>query len=120
MKQLRALVRASSAYFASGVFFMVYLWIDSVMLSLMTRNEVVGWYAVPTKLLGTLVFLPVIITNAWGPESWVRTFENSPHEMAETARTPIRLVARAAQPAVERGVRPGSTAPYPASVRQGL
>jgi len=54
IRQLAGLVRASAAYFASGVFFLVYLWIDSVMLSLMTRDEVVGWYAVPTKLARNL------------------------------------------------------------------
>jgi O-antigen/teichoic acid export membrane protein len=91
LKELVALVRASAAFFASGVFFLLYLWIDSVMLSLMTRDEVVGWYAVPTKLLGTFVFLPVIIMNAWGPRL-VRTFETSPDELPETARTPIELV----------------------------
>jgi O-antigen/teichoic acid export membrane protein len=90
VKQLARLVRASAAYFASGVFFLIYLWIDSVMLSLMTRNEVVGWYAVPTKLLGTFVFLPVIISNAWNPRL-VRTFETAPNELGETARTPIEL-----------------------------
>jgi O-antigen/teichoic acid export membrane protein len=90
IRQIAELVRASGAYFASGVFFLVYLWIDSVMLSLMTRNEVVGWYAVPTKLLGTFVFLPVIISNAWLPRL-VRTFETSPDDLGETARPPIEL-----------------------------
>jgi O-antigen/teichoic acid export membrane protein len=90
-RQLWALVRASLPYFASGVFYAFYFWIDSVMLSLMTRNEVVGWYAVPTKLLGTLLFVPVIVSTAWGPRL-VRTFETAADDFPLTARKPVELV----------------------------
>jgi len=91
VRELTGLVRASAAYFASGVFYLIYLWIDSVMLSLMTRNEVVGWYAVPTKILGTLLFVPVVISTAWAPRL-VRTFETSEDDLREAARSPLELV----------------------------
>ena len=44
-------------YWAFGLFFMVYCWIDFV-ISLLTTREVVGWYAAPTRLFQTLMFLP--------------------------------------------------------------
>ena len=70
---------------------LVYTWIDTVMLSLMTRDEVVGWYSVPTKLLGALVFLPVIISTAWAPRL-VRAFEDSEEALKQAAAPPIELV----------------------------
>jgi O-antigen/teichoic acid export membrane protein len=49
LSRMIAVAKASVPYWAFGLFFMLYLWIDFVMLSLLTNNEVVGWYAVPTR-----------------------------------------------------------------------
>jgi O-antigen/teichoic acid export membrane protein len=89
--RMATVARASLAYWAFGLFFMVYLWIDFVMLSLLTRNEVVGWYAVPTRLFQTLMFLPVVVATAWLPR-FVRAFEASPAELGKEARPPVELV----------------------------
>jgi O-antigen/teichoic acid export membrane protein len=89
--QLASMVKHSIAYGAFGVFFMVYLWIDSVMLSLMTRPEVVGWYGVPTKLFQSLMFLPVVVSTAWLPRL-VSAFQHGPERLRATARTPLELV----------------------------
>jgi O-antigen/teichoic acid export membrane protein len=70
---------------------MLYLWIDFVMLSLLTNNEVVGWYAVPTRLFQTLMFLPVAVATAWLPH-FVRGFEESDGKLREAARQPVELV----------------------------
>ena len=70
---------------------MVYLWIDFVMLSLMTTNEVVGWYAVPTRLFQTLMFLPVAVATAWLPH-FVRGFEQGDEKLRDAARQPVELV----------------------------
>jgi O-antigen/teichoic acid export membrane protein len=91
VRQLTGLVRASLSYFALGLSNLIYTWIDSVMLSLMTRDEVVGWYAVPTKVLGALLFVPVIISTAWAPRL-VRAFEASEGAMKSEAVAPIELV----------------------------
>jgi O-antigen/teichoic acid export membrane protein len=72
-RRLVDMVRQSLAYWAFGAFFTIYLWIDAVMLSVLTRPEVVGWYGVPMKLFQTFMFLPVIISMAWLPRL-VRTF----------------------------------------------
>jgi O-antigen/teichoic acid export membrane protein len=89
--RLADMVRQSVAYWAFGLFFMVYLWIDSVMLSLMTRPEVVGWYGVPTKLFQTLMFLPVLLSTAWLPRL-VSAFEQGPERLTRAARAPLELV----------------------------
>ena len=45
----------------SGIFITIYYWIDSVMLSLMKGNEVVGWYNAAYRLIVILLFIPSII-----------------------------------------------------------
>ena len=89
--RLREMTKASFAYWAFGIFFLIYLWIDAVMLSLMTRAEVVGWYGVPTKLFQTLMFLPVIVSTAWLPRL-VSAFEQGREQLDRTARAPLELV----------------------------
>ena len=64
---LRFVVVASFPYWTTGLVLTVYLWIDSVMLSAMSSDVVVGWYAVPTKIFGTLLFVPVILSTATLP-----------------------------------------------------
>jgi O-antigen/teichoic acid export membrane protein len=89
---LRDMVRQSMAYWAFGLFFTIYLWIDALMLSLMTRPEVVGWYGVPMKLFQTFMFLPVVIGTAWLPRL-VRTFvDEGPEALRRAARRPLELV----------------------------
>ena len=82
-------IRESVPYWALGVFFQLYLWIDFVMLSLLTRSDVVGWYGVPTRLFQTLMFLPVVVGTAWLPR-FVRGFEEG--DLRSTARAPLELV----------------------------
>lgn len=45
----------------TGVFVTIYYWTDSVMLSLMQGNEVVGWYNAAYRLILILLFIPSII-----------------------------------------------------------
>jgi O-antigen/teichoic acid export membrane protein len=90
-RRMAHLARASLPYWAFGLFFMLYLWIDFVMLSLLTSAEVVGWYSVPTRLFQTMMFLPVVIATAWLPR-FVRSFEESPKSLGEVARPPVELV----------------------------
>ena len=91
VRRMAAVARASVPYWAFGLFFMVYLWIDFVMLSLLTNNEVVGWYAVPTRLFQTLMFLPVAVATAWLPH-FVRGFEQGDEQLRDAARQPVELV----------------------------
>ena len=41
-----------------GIFSTIYFWVDSVMLSLMQGDEVVGWYNVAYRLAAVLLFIP--------------------------------------------------------------
>jgi O-antigen/teichoic acid export membrane protein len=90
-RRLIDMVKQSAAYWAFGVFFMAYLWIDAVLLSLLTTPEVVGWYGVPMKLFQTLMFLPVVVSTAWLPRL-VRAFQESPAELRREARAPLELM----------------------------
>jgi O-antigen/teichoic acid export membrane protein len=89
-RQLTTLVRSSVPFFALGVFSLIYLWIDTIMLSVLTRQEVVGWYSVPTEVFSALLFIPSIIGGAWLPRL-VRAFESSESELRAMARAPIEL-----------------------------
>ncbi len=91
VQHMRTLVTDSFAYWATALFFMIYLWIDTVILSLMTNSTVVGWYGVSTRLFTTLMFVPVILSTAWLPRL-VNAFQESPRQLYETARRPMELV----------------------------
>jgi O-antigen/teichoic acid export membrane protein len=88
---MRSLVTDSLAYWSFALFYMIYLWIDTVILSLMTDSKVVGWYGVSTRLFTTLMFVPVILATAWLPRL-VAAFEEAPRQLHETARRPIEIV----------------------------
>jgi len=51
----------------TGTFIIIYLWIDSVMLSLMKGNEVVGWYGAAYRLVLVLLFIPATFNSAVFP-----------------------------------------------------
>jgi O-antigen/teichoic acid export membrane protein len=89
--------RESFAYWAFGVFFFIYLWIDSVMLSLLTSQEVVGWYGVPMKLFQSLMFLPVVLSTAWLPRL-VAAFGDGLERLRKEARAPLELTLAASLP----------------------
>jgi O-antigen/teichoic acid export membrane protein len=83
--------KQSLAYWAFGLFGMIYFWIDTIMLSVMTRAEVVGWYGASTQLFQTLMFLPVLVQTAWLPRL-VAAFVKGRRDLVETARAPVELV----------------------------
>lgn len=51
----------------SGIFITIYFWVDSIMLSYMIDNEVVGWYNASYRLVFILLFIPSIINTAIFP-----------------------------------------------------
>jgi len=89
--RLRWLFVASLPYWGFAAFFTIYLWIDSLMLGIMTSSTVLGWYALPTKLFGTLMFVPTILSTAWLPQM-VRNVAEGGDRIWRTARTSIELV----------------------------
>jgi O-antigen/teichoic acid export membrane protein len=51
----------------SGVFITIYYWTDSVMLSIMQGNEVVGWYNAAYRIILVLLFIPSALNIAIFP-----------------------------------------------------
>jgi O-antigen/teichoic acid export membrane protein len=89
LAQIRRFLAQSVTYSAFILFFTVYLWIDSLILALMTPPEVVGWYGVPTRLFGTMLVIPVIVSTVWLPRLAL-AFRRG--QLRRAARTPIQLV----------------------------
>lgn len=97
LKRMAHMMRQSVDYWAYGLFGMVYFWIDTIMLSLMTRPQVVGWYGVTSQLFQTLMFLPVLVQTAWLPRL-VGAFASGHRELTETARTPVEMILTISAP----------------------
>lgn len=59
--------REGLSFWVMSVFFVVYLWIDLILLSLLVPASVVGWYGVPTQLFGSVLVVASILCTAWFP-----------------------------------------------------
>ena len=86
-----SMLKQSMSFWAIGLFGMIYLWIDTVMLSRMAPPRVVGWYGASTQLFQTLLFVAVITSTAWLPRL-VAAFTSGHRHLIETARTPLELM----------------------------
>lgn len=89
--QVRSLFVGSLSFWAYSFFMTFYLWVDSAMLAVLTPTRVVGWYGVPTKLLGTLMFIPIVLSTAWLPR-FAAAFKLSPDQLRIVARAPLELM----------------------------
>jgi O-antigen/teichoic acid export membrane protein len=61
------LFRGGIPFFLWSVSLVIYGTIDVTLLSLMTRDEVVGWYGTAYRFIGVSVFLPFALTMALFP-----------------------------------------------------
>lgn len=57
----KATIKEALPFGLAGIFVTIYYWIDSVMLSLMQGDEVVGWYNAAYRLIVVLLFIPSIL-----------------------------------------------------------
>ncbi|MGD0372000.1 MAG: flippase [Candidatus Dormibacteria bacterium] len=94
---LTALFVDSLPYWSFAAFFTIYLWIDSVMLAVMTSSTVVGWYGLPTQLFGTLMSVPVILSTAWLTRL-VQAHRGGTAGLLRTARPAIEMVVVISMP----------------------
>lgn len=85
------LFTASVPYGATYLVSNVYTYIDAVMLASLTASTVVGWYGVSTRLLGTLMFLPVIVSTALLPRLSA-VFHSDPKEVIVQVRPVFELI----------------------------
>lgn len=90
-QEIWQLTKASMPYLGFALFFTFYLWIDSLMLSVMTPARVLGWYGLPTKLFGTLMFVPVILSTAWLPRL-AAAHRQGGDALERAARVPLQIV----------------------------
>ncbi len=63
----KATIKEALPFGLSGIFVTIYYWTDSVMLSLMKGDEVVGWYNAAYRLVMILLFIPSILNIAIFP-----------------------------------------------------
>jgi len=63
----KATIKAALPFGLSTIFITIYYWIDSVMLSVMQGNEVVGWYNAAYRLMLVLSFIPAALLGAIFP-----------------------------------------------------
>jgi O-antigen/teichoic acid export membrane protein len=64
---LSSLAAQGLPYWPKQFAMVVYVYVDTVLLSAMQRPEVVGWYGLGSRILGTLLFIPTILCTAWYP-----------------------------------------------------
>jgi len=88
---VRYLVVESLPYWSTGLVLTIYMWIDSVMLGLMSPESVVGYYAAPTKLFSTLLFVPVILATAFLPRLSA-AFRDGAEALQKVGRPALELV----------------------------
>ncbi|HEV2034874.1 MAG TPA: flippase [Candidatus Dormibacteraeota bacterium] len=98
-KLIRHLIVGGLPYWASGLFLTFYVWIDTVMLSLMTSTTEVGWYGAATRLISTLGVLPYIINMAIFP-ALSHGFRHDREGMSRLAQTSLRIVLSLGLPMV--------------------
>jgi O-antigen/teichoic acid export membrane protein len=91
LRRITSVIRGSVPYWAFGVFFMVYLWIDAVMLGLLVPPVIVGYYGAATKLFTTMMFVPFIVATASLPR-FAAAFEESWQRLGAVARAPLEVV----------------------------
>jgi O-antigen/teichoic acid export membrane protein len=90
-REIRSLAVGSLPYWTTGLVLNFYLWIDSLLLSALAPLEAVGWYGLTTRLMGTLLFVPTILSTAYLPRL-VRSWKDSPEALGDEARPPLELV----------------------------
>jgi O-antigen/teichoic acid export membrane protein len=103
LKLIRYLLMGGLSFWAIGLFSTIYLYVDSFMLSVMTDDTVVGWYNVPMRLFGFLLFIPTIVGTAMFPPL-ARTYKQAPREMVKLARRSFNLLTCLALPIAVGGV----------------
>ncbi len=81
-RDMLRLLKGGLPFWATGLFLTAYIWIDSVMLSFMTSETVVGWYGAPTKLFAAMLFIPAVMSTAWFPRM-VAAYAEGPDRFRE-------------------------------------
>lgn len=89
--QGRYLVVQSLPFWSVGLFLVVYLGVDVFMLSLLSGETAVGIYTAPSRIFGTLLFGPTIVTTVVFPRM-AAAFKDAPDALQRLARSSLELV----------------------------
>lgn len=63
----RALVQASAPFLIADASLIIYLQIDTIVISLLVGSQEIGYYATADTLFGSILFVPVILMTALFP-----------------------------------------------------
>jgi O-antigen/teichoic acid export membrane protein len=91
------LLKEGIPYFLNTLFGVIYYRIDTVMLSLMVPERVVGWYGASYRFFDSLMFVPLIITGALYPVM-TRLWQHEPAAMNRTVQKSLDLIMIAGIP----------------------
>jgi O-antigen/teichoic acid export membrane protein len=84
-------------YFLNAVFGVIYFRIDTVMLSLMTSDHIVGWYGAAYRFFDSLMIIPNIFTIAIFPVL-SRRWGSDPHSFPRMMQKSLDAIILAAIP----------------------
>ena len=96
---IRHMIVSGLPYWASGLFLSFYVWIDTVLLSILTTTTEVGWYGAATKMISTLGMLPFIVNMVVFP-ALSHSYHNDRAGMSRLAQTSLRIVLSLGLPMV--------------------
>ncbi len=63
----KTLIKGGMSFLLIDISYNIYLYLDSLLLASLTNSKIVGYYSVPTRLLGSLLTAPVLIGQALLP-----------------------------------------------------
>lgn len=90
-REARYLVIASLPFFTVGIFVVLYVAVDVLQLSLLAGETAAGIYSAPSRIFGTLLFVPTIIITVAFPQM-AADFQNDPARLVHMCRSTLRLV----------------------------
>jgi O-antigen/teichoic acid export membrane protein len=85
------MLRAGLPYLMSGIFLVVYMYVDMVIISLLVNEETVGWYGAADNLFGTFLFIPAVFMKAIFP-ALSRLYTNEPESLPRLMQRSFNLL----------------------------
>lgn len=90
-EQIRWLLRTGIPFLLTGIFLVIYVQIDVIVISLVADETVVGWYSAADRLFGTLLFIPTVFITAIFPVL-SRAYANDPQSLPKMMRKSFDLL----------------------------
>lgn len=87
----RGLVRQSSTYLFADSMIVVYLQLDTLVISLIASEQEVGWYTTADTIFGSLLFVPAVLLTAVFPRM-ARMHHEDPAEMRRRLEQSFRTI----------------------------